>query len=232
MRAELGAHGALTGIDQPHVGPASAGSSTSTSIRSLHAPDMGSYFVRTTAISVENTHNFAGGTVVPWRTCRACARSPTTSAAPCTSTAPASGTPTSRPAPPLAAYGAIADTMAVCFSKGLGAPIGSRCSAPRPQIEEARVLRKRMGGGMRQVGVLAAAATCALDHHVERLAEDHEHARLLAEACGEDPDLTETNIVVVDGARRPGRRRRRPRARASWSAPSAPPACACSPTST
>ena len=60
------------------------------------------------------------------------------------------------------------------------------------------MLRKRMGGGMRQVGVLAAAATWALDHHVERLAEDHEHARLLATACGEDPDLTETNIVVVE----------------------------------
>ena len=58
--------------------------------------------------------------------------------------------------------------------------------------------RKRMGGGMRQVGVLAAAAVHALDHHVERLAEDHEHAKLLAEACGADPALTETNIVVVD----------------------------------
>ena len=99
---------------------------------------------------------------------------------------------------PLASYGAVADTMAVCFSKGLGAPIGSVMMGSAEQVTEARVRRKRMGGGMRQVGVLAAAGLYALDHHVERLAEDHEHARLLAEACGMDPALTETNIVVVD----------------------------------
>ena len=58
--------------------------------------------------------------------------------------------------------------------------------------------RKRMGGGMRQVGVLAAAGLYALEHNIDRMAEDHEHAKLLAEACGADPDLTETNIVVVD----------------------------------
>ena len=66
------------------------------------------------------------------------------------------------------------------------------------QIDEARVLRKRMGGGMRQVGVLAAAGLPALDHHLERMAEDHEHARLIAEACGVDPATVDTNIVVVD----------------------------------
>jgi threonine aldolase len=65
-------------------------------------------------------------------------------------------------------------------------------------VDEARVRRKRMGGGMRQVGVLAAAGLHALDHHVERLAEDHAHARLLAEACGLDPATVDTNIVVVE----------------------------------
>jgi threonine aldolase len=60
------------------------------------------------------------------------------------------------------------------------------------------VRRKRMGGGMRQVGILAAAGLHALDHHVERLAEDHAHARLLAEACGLDPATVDTNIVVVE----------------------------------
>ncbi len=65
-------------------------------------------------------------------------------------------------------------------------------------MTEARVWRKRLGGGMRQVGILAAGAAYALDHHVERLAEDHEHARLLAEACGVDPAGVDTNIVVVD----------------------------------
>ena len=99
---------------------------------------------------------------------------------------------------PLTSYGAVADTMAVCLSKGLGAPIGSLMLGSSEQIAEARVQRKRMGGGMRQVGVLAAAGLYALDRHLDRMAEDHEHARLLAEACGLDPELTETNIVVVD----------------------------------
>jgi len=65
-------------------------------------------------------------------------------------------------------------------------------------IDEARVRRKRMGGGMRQVGVLAAAGLYALDHHLDRMAEDHAHARLIAEACGVDPASVPTNIVVVD----------------------------------
>jgi threonine aldolase len=68
----------------------------------------------------------------------------------------------------------------------------------RDAIAEARVWRKRMGGGMRQVGILAAGGLHALDHHVERLADDHEHARLLAEACGLDPASVDTNIVVVN----------------------------------
>jgi threonine aldolase len=99
---------------------------------------------------------------------------------------------------PLESYGAVADTMSVCLSKGLGAPIGSLVLGSADQVAQARVLRKRLGGGMRQVGVLAAAGLYALDHHVERLAEDHEHARVLAEACGEDPERVETNIVVID----------------------------------
>jgi threonine aldolase len=67
-------------------------------------------------------------------------------------------------------------------------------------IAEARIWRKRMGGGMRQTGILAAAGLHALDHHLERLAEDHAHARLLAEACGVDPQGVDTNIVVVPRA--------------------------------
>ena len=99
---------------------------------------------------------------------------------------------------PLAEYGAIASVLSVCLSKGLGAPIGSLMVGSRDAIDQARVRRKRMGGGMRQVGILAAAGLHALDHHVERLAEDHAHARLLAEACGIDPATVDTNIVVVE----------------------------------
>ena len=99
---------------------------------------------------------------------------------------------------PLAEYGAVADVLAVCLSKGLGAPIGSAVVGGADAIAESRVWRKRMGGGMRQVGILAAAGLHALDHHVERLADDHAHARLLAEAPAPTPPRVDTNIVVVD----------------------------------
>jgi threonine aldolase len=94
------------------------------------------------------------------------------------------------------------DTVSVCFSKGLGAPIGSALCGPAEHIRFARRLRKALGGGWRQAGLLAAAALHALDHHVDRLAEDHAHARLLADAvrsCDRltlDPDYGGTNIVI------------------------------------
>ena len=133
---------------------------------------------------------------------------------------------------PLAEYGAVADVMAVCLSKGLGAPVGSLMVGGADAIAEARVWRKRMGGGMRQVGILAAAGLHALDHHVERLADDHEHARLLAEACGVDPATVDTNIVVVDVGRRRGVRRGGPRRGRRSSRPSARPPYGWSRTST
>ena len=197
LRAELGAHGAMTGLTS-RTWAREDGRLDLAAVDALYAPDMGPFFVRTTAISVENTHNFAGGTVIPiadlealrvWADAHACGVH--VDGARIWNAHVATGTP-------LAAYGATADTMAVCLSKGLGAPIGSLVMGSSAQIEEARVRRKRMGGGMRQVGVLAAAGMYALDHHLDRLAEDHEHAKLLAEACGGDPALTETNIVVVD----------------------------------
>jgi len=164
----------------------------------MYAPDMGMYFVRTTAISVENTHNFAGGAVLPIEDLRALREWTRTigcavhlDGARIWNAHVATGTP-------LQEYGAIADTLSVCLSKGLGAPVGSLVLGPAELIAEARVRRKRMGGGMRQVGVLAAAGLHALDHHLDRMAEDHEHARLLAEACGVDPVTVPTNIVVVD----------------------------------
>ena len=197
LRAELGAHGALTGLTSRTWSNA-RGQVDLDAIRAMHAPDMGPFFVRTTAISVENTHNFAGGAVIPVEDLRRLREyadevgcSVHIDGARIWNAHIATGTP-------LEAYGAIADTMAVCLSKGLGAPIGSLMLGTTDQVADARVLRKRLGGGMRQVGVLAAAGLYALDHHLERMAEDHEHARLLAEACGGDPALTETNIVVVD----------------------------------
>ena len=94
------------------------------------------------------------------------------------------------------------DSISVCFSKGLGAPVGSALVGSHELIARARRWRKMLGGGLRQVGVLAAAALHALDHHVERLAEDHAHARRLAEGlqglAGVRVAMPQTNIVFVD----------------------------------
>jgi threonine aldolase len=98
----------------------------------------------------------------------------------------------------LATYGRLADTASVCLSKGLGAPVGSVIVASAERIAAARLWRKRLGGGMRQAGVLAAAGLYALDHHLDRLAEDHEHAQLLAKRLGVDPATVETNLVRLD----------------------------------
>ena len=193
-RAELGAHGAFTGLTmrtwtgRPVELDAVAG---------LFAPDMGPFFVATAAISVENTHNFGGGAVTSLEdleALRAFADEQGVGVhldgARIWNAHVATGTP-------LARYGAVADVVAVCLSKGLGAPVGSLVLGSAEMVAEARVWRKRLGGGMRQVGVLAAAGLHALDHHVERLADDHDHARLIAEACGVDPATVDTNIVVV-----------------------------------
>lgn len=197
VRAELGAHGALSGITtRTWIHP--QGQIDLPVIEELYAPDMGPFFVRTTAISVENTHNFAGGSVLPlaelqalriWAESVGCGIH--MDGARIWNAHVATGTP-------LKAYAEAVDVLAVCLSKGLGAPIGSLMVGSVDAIGAARVRRKRMGGGMRQVGILAAAGLYALDHHVDRLAEDHQHAKLIAEACGVDPATVPTNIVVVD----------------------------------
>ncbi len=196
-RAELGAHGAYSGVTM-RTWTHPRGAVDLATLRALVAPDLGPFFVRTSAISVENTHNFAGGAVLPLdllRDVRELAEGAGAGVhldgARIWNAHVATGTP-------LADYGAIADVLSVCLSKGLGAPVGSVLVGSRDTVVEARVWRKRMGGGMRQTGVLAAAGLHALDHHVERLADDHAHARLLAEACGVDPAGVDTNIVVVE----------------------------------
>jgi threonine aldolase len=104
---------------------------------------------------------------------------------------------------PVSAYAAHADTLQLCLSKGLGAPVGSLVCGPRSAIVRARRLRKLLGGGWRQAGVLAAAGLYALDHNVERLADDHRRARLLAEGlvgCDRvsvDPSAVASNMVVA-----------------------------------
>jgi threonine aldolase len=160
--------------------------------------------VATTAVSVEQTHNRGGGAVHPLPALHAL-RALTAEhgvalhcdGARVWNAAVASGTP-------LSAYGAVFDTLSVCLSKGLGAPVGSLVVTDAARAAEARVLRKRLGGGMRQAGVLAAAGSWALEHHVERLADDHDRARRIATTIAEaapgvvDPALVETNLVPLD----------------------------------
>jgi threonine aldolase len=113
---------------------------------------------------------------------------------------------------PVRDYGACCDTLCFCFSKGLGAPVGSVLTGSRETIQRARRFRKMLGGGMRQAGIIAAGALFALEHHVERLAEDHARARRLAAAIAGLPgfqvvnDPPDTNIILVEVSGAPAER--------------------------
>jgi threonine aldolase len=160
----------------------------------------------TTLVEIENTHNRAGGVVFPpdeaERICAAARERGVTSyqdGARLWNAALASGRT-------LAALAAPFDLVGVAFSKGLGAPGGSMLAGSRALIERATRHRRMLGGAMRQVGIFAAAALHALDHHLDRLSEDHAHARLIAERLARSPRVTidlatvQTNIVVFDTA--------------------------------
>jgi threonine aldolase len=111
---------------------------------------------------------------------------------------------------PAAKISGFADTVTFCLSKGLGAPVGSVLCGSAKFIEEARRVRKLLGGGMRQAGILAAAGLYALENNIDRLAEDHEHARMIAAALSEVPWASldaadvKTNIIFFDTPRNPG----------------------------
>jgi threonine aldolase len=161
------------------------------------------HLTATAAVAVENSHNRGGGLVQPvnelrklWNWSRGAGVAVHLDGARIWNAAVASGTE-------LSTYGRLADTASVCLSKGLGAPVGSVLVASAERIATARLWRKRLGGGMRQAGVLAAAGLHALDHHLPRLAEDHEHAQLLAKRLGVDPSTVETNMVVLDDVAAP-----------------------------
>jgi threonine aldolase len=205
VQYEGGALSALWGI-QPQGLPSERGLLTpeqvAAAIRTdnIHAP-------RSRLLSLENTHNRGGGTVWPLERFRAVAEVARKAGlavhldgARLFNAQAATGTP-------AASWAKLTDTTSVCFSKGLGAPVGSALAGSTALIREARRLRKRLGGGMRQAGLLAAAALHALEHHVERLAEDHAHTRRLAAGLAElkgvkvDPTRVETNILLVEFTR-------------------------------
>ena len=162
------------------------------------------YLPRTSLICLENTHNRAGGTVFPLETmnrireiasgkqiCVHLDGARIWNAWMATGIHPRS-------------YAALADSISVCFSKGLGAPVGSLVGGTRSFIDHARKARKILGGGMRQAGILAAAALYAVEHNIERLKEDHANAKVFATAVNETLkgkilcSETETNILILD----------------------------------
>lgn len=166
----------------------------------LHPPDI--HAPRTVAIAIENTHNRAGGRVWPLEAldsvtahARQKGLAVHVDGARLWNAAAALGVPEAR-------LVAGADTVSACFSKGLGAPVGSVIAGTAAHIAEARRLRKRLGGGMRQVGILCAAALYALDHNRALIEADHRRARTLALGIAEIPGLSidlgtvETNIVI------------------------------------
>jgi threonine aldolase len=159
------------------------------------------HLVRTRLVCLENTHNRCGGRVYPLekiQAIRAWAREQGLlmhlDGARLWNAVVATGIPARQ-------WAESFDSVSVCFSKGLGAPVGSALTGTQEFVARARRNRKLFGGGMRQAGVLAAAALYALDNHVERLAEDHRNARVIAQAVADTPGLrlnppeVETNIV-------------------------------------
>jgi threonine aldolase len=166
--------------------------------------NFGPHNAPTSLIEVENTHNMAGGTVYPIETLRDIyARAQDRGlkvhmdGARVFNASAATGVP-------VREYAACADTVMFCLSKGLGAPVGSMVVGTKAAIAKGRLYRKRLGGGMRQVGVLAAAGLIALEEMPGRLPEDHANARFLAEALGRLPgvrttrDRVRTNILMVN----------------------------------
>jgi threonine aldolase len=199
---EGGAAAALSGVQLRPVSGA-GGILRSQDLAPCIRPD-DPHHPRTSLICLENTHNRAGGRIFPlaaMQEVRSFAEAHRLrlhlDGARLWNASAATGTP-------LASYGRLADSVLVAYSKGLGAPVGSVLVGEAGWVRAARRERKKFGGGMRQVGMLAAACLYALDHHLDRLTEDHANARAFARALAEIPgvrvevDSVETNIVVFD----------------------------------
>jgi len=203
VRAELGAAATFSGITT-RTWPSVDGLLRAEDPLAIAHENAGPYLVSTKAIAVENTHNFGGGTVQPIDeiaklSAAAHARGILMhlDGARIWNAHVASGVA-------LTDYGKHFDTISVCLSKGLGAPIGSVMISTKERVAEARIWRKRYGAGMRQVGIIAAAAHYALDNNIARLAEDHARAQRIAVALAKidssliDPTKVQTNIVGLD----------------------------------
>ncbi len=203
VRAELGAAAVFSGITS-RTWHGVRGILNAEDAMEIARPNSGPYLVSTTAIAVENTHNFGGGTIQPFEQIKKLRALSQPSGmfmhldgARLWNAHVATGVS-------LKDYGQNFDTVSVCLSKGMGAPVGSVLASTKERIAEARIWRKRYGGGMRQVGILAAAGHYALDHNIQLLKDDHIRAKKIALACQSvsakivDAATVETNIVALD----------------------------------
>jgi len=203
VRAELGAGAVFSGITT-RTWEAPRGLLNAEDPLHIARPDSGPYQVSTTAIAVENTHNFGGGTVQSIEEIRKLREGSLKmglfmhlDGARIWNAHVASGVS-------FLEYGKYFDTVSVCLSKGLGAPVGSVMLSNKERNVSARQWRKRYGAGMRQIGMLAAAAHYALDNNIERLSDDHKNAQSLAQAVHAvadhvvNPAEVDTNIVILN----------------------------------
>ena len=203
VRAELGAGAVFSGITT-RTWLASRGLLSADDALNIARPDSGPYLVSTTAIAVENTHNFGGGTIQPISEIKKLREESEKlgialhlDGARIWNAHIASGVE-------LIEYGKYFDTVSVCLSKGLGAPVGSLMLSTKERVAKARQWRKRYGGGMRQAGILAAAGHYALDNNLPLLKVDHVRAKSIASAVAAvapkviDPATVDTNIVGLE----------------------------------
>ena len=200
---EVGGMAALSGV-QARTVPGHRGAMVPADVEAAIRDEGNIHFPRTSLVCLENTHNRAGGTVVPLANMEAVAEVAHRhgarvhlDGARIFNAALALGVPASQVARP-------ADSVMFCLSKGLAAPVGSLVAGTREWIARARKNRKLLGGGMRQVGVLAAAGLISLTNMVDRLAEDHANARRLGEGIAQIPGLgvdletVQTNMVSFE----------------------------------
>lgn len=197
---EIAGVAALSGVQiRPVATP--DGLLTAELVRAALRPDL-NYLPRPSAIAIENTHNWAGGKVMPIAVADAIGALAREKSLPLHLDGARLWNAAAALGARLADLARPATTVMVSFSKGLGCPVGSALAFPKAARRDVWEIRKRLGGGMRQTGILAAAGLYALEHNVVRIAEDHENARRLALGLDGHPALRplppETNIVMID----------------------------------
>jgi len=202
MIAELGGAAFHSGLQTRGL-PGYRGRLSAAQVRAAVRVSDGFHIPSASALALENTHNTAGGAVWPpdefeevVGTARELGLAVHLDGARLANAAVALGVP-------AATWGRLCDTVTLCLSKGLGCPLGALIAGSHELMRRARVEKHRFGGAMRQAGIVAAAGVYALDHNVDRLAEDHARARRLAEGWEErgvpvDLERVETNFVQID----------------------------------